>query len=96
MQTLTGSVVTGSGAAKLPPPQNFQSLFGIVSPTLITPSMVSRVWTVSFDPLLSVESAGKYGIGFPITLSGCPSRPLRLMIRPRIFPVTPVSTGVFT
>src|ERR1051325_10550344 len=45
---------------------------------------------------LSLAFAGKYGIGFPITLSGAAFMPLRLTIRPSILPVTPVSTGVFT
>ena len=40
--------------------------------------------------------AGKYGIGLPITLSGCAPGPVRLTMRPMIMPVVPVSTGVFT
>ena len=35
-------------------------------------------------------------MGLPITLRACAFRPLRLTTRPRMRPVTPVSTGVFT
>ena len=45
--------------------------------------------------MLSAEFAGKYGIGLPITFSGW-LVPLRFTMRPRIRPVTPVRTGVFT
>src|SRR6267378_1694570 len=93
---LTGSVVTGVGAANVPPPQNFQSLFLMVDPSVTTPGIVSLVCVVRVAAALLVTSTGKYGIGFPITFSGCAPGPLRLTMRPTICPVTPVSTGVFT
>ncbi len=88
--------MTGVGARNVPPPQNFQSLFGTVLPSVMMPSMVSCRCVVNVAPALSDEFAGKYGIGLPITFSGCAPRPLRLMMRPTIWPVTPVSTGTFT
>ena len=51
---------------------------------------------VSVAPVLSAGLAGKYGTGLPITLSGWAPRPLRLMTRANMRPVTPVSTGTFT
>ena len=89
-------MVTAVGAANVPPPQNFQSLLGTVPPSVSTPVMVSFVWMVSVAPELSATLAGTYGIGLPITFSGCAASPLRLMMRPTIRPVTPDSTGVFT
>ena len=59
MQTLTGSLVTGVGAANVPPPQYFQSPFGIVSPSVMTPWTVSFRWTLSTSPELSSTLAGK-------------------------------------
>src|SRR3954452_12339391 len=47
-------------------------------------------------PELSFASAGKYGIGLPMTRRGAALGPLRLTMRPSIFPLTPVSTGVLT
>src|SRR4051812_41382771 len=47
-------------------------------------------------PELSFTFAGKYGIGLPMTRSGAAFGPLRLTMRPRIWPVTPLSTGVLT
>src|SRR5687768_11607888 len=35
-------------------------------------------------------------MGFPITLSGCELGPLRLMMRPKMRPVTPCNAGVLT
>src|SRR4030095_36860 len=96
MQSRTGSVVTGVGAANVPPPQNFQSLFGIVPPSVTTPVSVSWRWMVSVALLLSAGLTGKYGTGLPITLSGWAPRPLRLITRANMRPVTPVRTGVFT
>src|SRR5205807_2073696 len=57
---------------------------------------IRRAEIVGVSPEWLTRSLGKYGIGLPITLSGAATVPLRLMIRPRIFPVTPVSTGVTT
>src|SRR5947207_10794261 len=96
MHTCTGKAVAGSGDAKVPPPQNFQSLFGIVSPTVMMPFTVSVRCTFSVAPLLSDTLTGKYGIGLPITLRGAAFMPLRLTMRPRILPVTPLSTGTLT
>ena len=89
-------MVTGVGAANVPPPQKFQSLFGMVDPSVTMPVIVSCRCVVSVAPALFVGSTGKYGIGLPITFSGCAPRPLRLMMRPTMCPVTPVSTGTFT
>src|SRR5207249_11660701 len=92
---LTGKVVGGVAVANVwPAAQNFQSLFGITSPTVIWPLTVSLVCVVSVAPDWS--AAGKYGIGLPMTFSGWPFMPLRLMMRPRTMPVVPVRTGVFT
>jgi hypothetical protein len=41
------------------------------------------VWVVSDIPAVVVlKDAGRYGMGLPITLSGCDAAPLRLMILP--------------
>jgi hypothetical protein len=99
-QTFTGNVDTVPGASKVPPPaQYFQSLAGTTPPfalsSVTTPFTVSLLWTRSTSPAC-VRSAGKYGIGLPITLSGADTCPLRLTIRPMRRPVTLVSTGTFT
>ena len=86
-----------SGAAKVPPPQNFQSLFGIVPPSVTTPLIgLLQMHVAASRRCCRSALAGKYGIGLPITFSGAAFVPLRLMMRPKIFPVTPASTGVFT
>jgi hypothetical protein len=61
------------------------------------PLIVSLVWVVSDIPgVVVLNDAGRYGMGLPITLSGCDAAPLRLMIRPSVNPVVPAATGVFT
>jgi len=69
----------------------------MTDPTVTLPLIVSFVCVVSEMPGVVVESdAGRYGIGLPITLSGCDAAPLRLTMRPSVNPVTPAATGVFT
>src|SRR5581483_6369892 len=97
-QRLTGRLVGVVAVAYVwPALQNFQSLFGIVSPGVMTPFTVSFRWTVRLA--CDWSSAGKYGIGFPMTFNGCPGCApvlVRLTIRPMIRPVVPTSLGVFT
>src|SRR5437660_934092 len=77
-----------------------QSLLEIVDPTVTTPLTVSRIWVTSVAWLVSSD-AGRYGIGLFMTLSGWESGPLRLTMRPRMFPLMDVpsrflATGTLT
>ncbi len=66
----------------------------MVGPGVTTPLYVSFVCVVSVAWVVSSVS-GRYGIGLPITLSGCEATPLRLTMRPSTLPVTSEPSAFF-
>jgi hypothetical protein len=61
------------------------------------PLIVSLVCVISDMPAVVVlKEAGRYGIGFPITLSGLRRRSAAVDDAPTMNPVVPAATGVFT
>src|SRR5678815_3784665 len=78
--------VPGNGLAAVQR-ANAQSVDGMVGPGVTMPLYVSFVCVVSVAWVVSSVS-GRYGIGLPMTLSGCEATPERLMMRPSTLPVT--------